>query len=201
MRHFLRAIPRGLAPGLLAVAVLAAAGCNRADDDTRVPATDASNAQVDASATNVPSDVPQSADAMADGTADASLTVATLEGVDGPYVADSAGNALYFLEGDTDGSKCVDDCTQAWMPVLATGAEPSGAPGLDAARVATVQRADGSQQVTYNGHPLYRYAADNGAGSVAGQGVQDQWGHWYLLTPAGEEHPANPAAAKPQQGS
>src|SRR3546814_9725372 len=86
---------------------------------------DAGNAPVDASATNVPADDTMPADAATDGMAGTSLTVATLEGLDGPYIADSAGNAVYFLEGDSDGSKCVDACTVAWMPVLVTGAMPS----------------------------------------------------------------------------
>lgn len=191
---------RGLATAVLATALLAAVGCNRADDDTTLPA-DAANAQVDPSATNVPADDTMPADATTDGMADTSLTVATLEGVDGPYVADGAGNAVYFLEGDTDGSKCVDACTVAWMPVLVTDAQPSGAPGLEAARVATIQRADGSTQVTYNGHPLYRYSADSGAGSINGHGVEDQWGHWYLLTPAGEEHTGKAAATGNDDGA
>lgn len=196
MRSILNAPARGLALGLLTAAVLAAAGCNNADDSTLTPAeVDAGNAPVDASATNVPADDTMPADAATDGMAGTSLTVATLEGLDGPYIADSAGNAVYFLEGDSDGSKCVDACTVAWMPVLVTGAMPSGAPGLDAALVGTITRADGATQVTYNGHPLYRYSADSGAGSANGQGVEDQWGHWYLLTPAGEEHEGKPMAA------
>ena len=194
MRTFFPAHARGLALGLLAVAVLAAAGCNNTDDSTLMT-DDASNAQVDASATNVPADDTMPADAMTDGTTGASLTVATLEGLDGPYIADSAGNAVYFLEGDTDGSKCVDACTVAWMPVLVTAAMPSGAPGLDAAQVGTIQRPDGATQVSYTGHPLYRSSADSGAGSIAGQGVEDKWGHWYLLTPAGEEHEGSADAA------
>src|SRR5690606_32887506 len=102
---------------------------------------------------------------------------------------------LYFLEGDRDGSKCVDACTVVWMPVAVTAATPSGGPGLDASLVTVVQRPDGSSQVAYNGHPLYRYTADSGAGSGAGHGVEDKWGHWYLLTPAGREHAGEPADA------
>ena len=196
MRTYFKSPIRGFALGLLAVAVMAAAGCNNADDSTTLPANaDIDSAQVDPSASNVPSDDAMAGVAMNDGTTGTSLTVATLEGVDGPYIADSAGNAVYFLEGDTDGSKCVDACTVAWMPVLVTSATPSGAPGLDASQVGVVTRADGSSQASYNGHPLYRYSADSGAGSVAGQGIQDKWGHWYLLTPAGEEHEGSADAA------
>ena len=194
MRHFFRFPVRGLALGLLACAVLAAAGCNDTDDRTTLPANaDVDNGMVDDTATNVPGDNAMTADGMIDGTADTTLTVATLEGVDGPYISDSAGNALYFLEGDSDGSKCVDACTVVWMPVATTAATPSGGPGLDASLVTVVTRPDGSSQVAYNGHPLYRYTADSGAGSVAGHGVEDKWGHWYLLTPAGEEHAGEPS--------
>ena len=190
MRTSFHAPVRGLALGLIAAAVLAAAGCNNADDSTRLP-EDASNAQVGDSATNVPADDTLPADATTDGTTGSSLTVATLEGVDGPYIADGAGNALYYLEGDTDGSKCVDACTVAWMPAMVTATTPSAAPGLDAGQVGMIQRPDGSRQVTYNSHPLYRYTADGGAGSINGHGVEDQWGHWYLVTPGGDEHPGS----------
>ena len=47
-------------------------------------------------------------------------------------------------------------------------------------------RPDGATQVTFNGRPLYRYAKDSGPGAVTGQDVHDQWGEWYLVTPAGD---------------
>ena len=194
MRTHFNSPARGLAMGLLVAAMFAAAGCNNTDDSTKLPASDADNAMVDDTASNVPSDTANPAGAMNDGTTDTSLTVATAEGVDGSYLADSAGNAVYFLEDDTDGSKCVDECTTVWMPVLVTSAAPGAAAGLDTALVGTTQRADGTMQVTYNQHPLYRYTPDTGAGSTAGKGIEDQWGHWFLLTPAGEELEAVSAA-------
>jgi predicted lipoprotein with Yx(FWY)xxD motif len=105
----------------------------------------------------------------------------------GSYVADSAGSALYMLEGDRDGSKCTGPCLQAWPPLLVGETQPTAGDGLQAGMVASIQRPDGSMQVTYNHRPLHRYAADSGVGRTAGHGVRDQWGEWHLLTPAGEK--------------
>ena len=123
----------------------------------------------------------------------AMLSVAT--GTAGAYLADNQGRAVYMLEGDTDGSKCTAACLEAWPPLRAragttgmtgpTGTMATeGKPRMDL--VGTVQRADGTSQVSYNGHPLYHYAKDTGAGTITGQGVDDQWGEWYLVTPDGE---------------
>lgn len=178
-------------PSLLAAALLAAAGCNATDDDVPTlpddtAATADPNDTVGPGATNVPGDAGIAGDQMG-ASGSNPLTVATAEGIDGSYVADSAGTSLYYLEGDTDGSKCVDACTTTWPPFLVEGALPSESPGLDSAMVGVVTRADGSTQVTYGNHPLYRYSGDSGVGSTAGHGVEDQWGHWYLVTPDGAE--------------
>jgi predicted lipoprotein with Yx(FWY)xxD motif len=53
--------------------------------------------------------------------------------------------------------------------------------------LATIERPEGSNQVTYNGWPLYRYAKDVGPESVTGQGVKDFGGKWYLVSPSGQE--------------
>jgi predicted lipoprotein with Yx(FWY)xxD motif len=50
----------------------------------------------------------------------------------------------------------------------------------------TIQRRDGSTQVTYGGHPLYYYSKDQGRGDVTGQDVTDERGEWYLVSPAGQ---------------
>lgn len=123
------------------------------------------------------------------------LTVGTAE-EGGTYIADSAGNAVYMLEADGDGvDACIGDCLETWPPVLVTDIQPSVDLGtdLDATLLGTVERDDGTMQVTYAGFPLYRYAADTGANRTAGQGIEDQWGHWYLVTPTGEEFEAGMA--------
>lgn len=105
----------------------------------------------------------------------------------GTYVVDRAGNALYMLEGNRDGTKCTGACLEAWPPLLVGETQPTAGPNLQASMVASIRRPDGSMQVTYNHHPLHRYAADTGKGRTAGHDVHDQWGRWYLLTPGGEK--------------
>ncbi len=109
-------------------------------------------------------------------------------GVPQPYLADQAGRALYYLEGDTDGSKCTGDCTSAWPPFLADEAMPVASANLSAA-IGVVDRADGRRQVTYNQHPLYRYAGDAGSNTAAGNGVRDQWGQWHAIGASGDALP------------
>ena len=122
----------------------------------------------------------------AGGTAN-SLTVATA-GAPGPYVADQAGIALYYLEGETDDSKCTGSCLQSWPPFLAGTGAPTANSGLVAGMIGVIKRSDKSDQVTYNHRPLYHYAGDAGQpGRVNGHRVVDQWGHWYLVSPAGDE--------------
>ena len=55
-------------------------------------------------------------------------------------------------------------------------------------------RSDGKQQVTYNGHPLYRFAGDQKAGDTNGQGVNAFGGIWHALTATGNEVTATAAS-------
>ena len=122
------------------------------------------------------------------GTTAASLTlgVDTLEGT-GAYLTDGSGRALYLLEGEPEGqSTCYDACAEAWPPVLASQATAApNASGVQASLIGTMQRRDGSTQLTYGGKALYYYRADQGPGEAKGQDVTDQWGEWYLVKPTG----------------
>lgn len=147
------------------------------------------NAAADAGASNVPAAVtPAAPQPAADAAAGSNPLIVATAGASSPYVADRSGAALYALEGDKDGSGCTGECTRTWPPMLVEGATPSDSAGLQAAMVGTVQRSDGGQQVAYNGHPLYRYGGDAGAGT-AGHGVSDKWGHWSLVGPDGAALP------------
>ena len=152
-----------------AAIMLGVAGCNREAMDTE-PATTAD--------TTAPADTMPADTAPATGTEN--LTLAT--GSDGQYLADTSGRAVYMLEGDAE---CIGDCLAAWPPVVVTTSTPTVGTSLQAGLVSTVERDDGTLQLTYNGHPLYYYNTDTGAGMAMGQDVTDDFGEWYLVGPTG----------------
>jgi hypothetical protein len=61
--------------------------------------------------------------------------------------------------------------------------------------VSTITRTDHTTQVTYNGHPLYRFAADAKPGDTTGQGTTAFGGTWYVVGPSGT--PITSAAPSP----
>ena len=103
----------------------------------------------------------------------------------GDFLADAQGRALYLFTADRGGSSaCYDACAQAWPP-LASAARPQAGAGVSAAMLGTVQRRDGTQQVTYGGKPLYYFVGDTSAGSTAGEDIDHFGGSWYLVSPKG----------------
>ncbi|WP_330334073.1 SCO0930 family lipoprotein [Streptomyces sp. NBC_00536] len=114
----------------------------------------------------------------------------------GQVVTDSAGFTLYRFDKDTakpaSTSACSGDCAKTWPPApakgVAAGAVPAGALG-------SLKRADGTEQVTIAGWPVYRFAKDTAPGQTNGQGVG---GTWFAVTPEGKKAGA-PAAGQPEQ--
>ncbi|MBJ6127075.1 COG4315 family predicted lipoprotein [Microvirga splendida] len=105
----------------------------------------------------------------------------------GEYLVDADGRALYMFEKDPKGeSTCYDACAAVWPPMLTSG-KPQTEQAVKDALVGTVERKGGQTQVTYNGMPLYYYAKDQGSGTATGQDVHDQFGEWYLVSPAGQK--------------
>lgn len=99
----------------------------------------------------------------------------------GTILVDSAGRTLYMLTADTSTtSACSGGCVSLWAPLIVMGAPTPGS-GVDAALLGTITRSDGSKQATYNGHPLYTYSGDGGAGHENGEGISSFGGTWYVL--------------------
>ena len=93
----------------------------------------------------------------------------------GTIVVDGKGRTLYLLtEDQRNQSSCADRCADIWPPVL-TGGEASAGEGVTSGALGLITRADGSNQVTYNGWPLYYFAGDENAGNAAGQGNRGVW--------------------------
>jgi predicted lipoprotein with Yx(FWY)xxD motif len=103
----------------------------------------------------------------------------------GRILVDSRGRTLYLFEKDTRGhSACTGACAIYWPPLLAKGT-PVAAHAAEQALLGTTRRADGTRQVTYAGHPLYRYVQDMKPGQTTGQDLQDFGAGWYVLAPNG----------------
>lgn len=112
----------------------------------------------------------------------------------GSFLVDDKGMTLYLFTKDTPNtSNCYDKCATAWPPLLTTDKAVSG-DGVDASKLGTTKRKDGTTQVTYNGWPLYYYVKDKSAGDVTGQDVGSVW---FVISPAGDKVEAGAAATKP----
>ena len=106
----------------------------------------------------------------------------------GTALVDGTGRALYLFEADTGTtSTCTGTCAQVWPPLLTSGQAPVTTGAAQASLVGTSPRADGTRQVTYDGHPLYYFAGDMAPGDVKGQGIHNFGGGWYVVAPGGDE--------------
>ncbi len=105
----------------------------------------------------------------------------------GRIVVDSRGHTLYLFEKDRRGaSACSGACLVYWPPLLTRGA-PTATKGARPSLLGSIRRADGTRQVTYAGHPLYRFSGDARRGQTNGEGLKDFGAGWYVLMPSGKK--------------
>ncbi|GAA3731217.1 hypothetical protein [Salinactinospora qingdaonensis] len=138
----------------------------------------------------------QDTGAAADGPT-AALQVAQNEQL-GEIVTDRQGYTLYrFDEDSADPSQatCTGGCAETWPPVQS--ADEVSFEGGDESLLGTVARPDGTEQVTLNGWPLYRYSGDEAPGDTNGEGLQDVW---FTAAPTGGKAAAQQAGAEDGQG-
>ncbi|HEX3318216.1 MAG TPA: hypothetical protein VHR88_09365 [Solirubrobacteraceae bacterium] len=116
-------------------------------------------------------------------TADTTVGLKKLDA--GTALVDGRGRTLYLFEADKgDSSTCNGACATLWPPDT-VAAKPKAGPGIDAAKLGTTKRSDGTLEVTYNGHPLYRYAPDTKPGEATGQGLNQFGAKWYVVGAGG----------------
>ena len=101
------------------------------------------------------------------------LKTATISGT--TVLTNAKGFTLYSFAPDTPtASKCYGSCAAYWPPVTGTTAAGQGLPG----KVGTIKRTDGTEQLTYNGHPLYTYIGDSAPGQAKGNNPNLNGGLW-----------------------
>lgn len=116
-----------------------------------------------------------------------SATIGVANEGPGTILVDAQGRTLYLFQRDSGTkSACTGACAIEWPPLLATG-KPTVGNGANASVVGTSARSDGKAQVTYNGHPLYLFSADQSPGDTNGQGVNAFGGLWYVLSSSGDQ--------------
>jgi predicted lipoprotein with Yx(FWY)xxD motif len=113
------------------------------------------------------------------------LVVKLGHGTPGTFLVDGSGRTLYLFKADRGAqSMCSGACAQAWPPLTTKGAPKAGS-GVKASLLGTTKRADGTSEVTYDGHPLYLFSGDAGSGQVNGQGSTAFGAPWWVVSPAG----------------
>jgi predicted lipoprotein with Yx(FWY)xxD motif len=90
-------------------------------------------------------------------------------------LTDDRGLTLYrYTEDQGSSSVCYAGCARAWPPVVV-----DALPAVDNAAVAEnlglTSRDDGTQQLTYQGAPLYYYVGDTSPGDANGQASDGVW--------------------------
>lgn len=112
----------------------------------------------------------------------------------GDYVTDGKGMSLYMFEADSQGggssqakSTCKGYCATVWPPLIVQDPAQAGGDKVQADRIGTVERDDGTMQVTYGGWPVYYYNKDQNPGDTNGQDVDSFGAEWYLVAPSGDK--------------
>ncbi|HVU10257.1 MAG TPA: hypothetical protein VHD90_03225 [Phototrophicaceae bacterium] len=101
----------------------------------------------------------------------------------GNVLVNDKGMTIYMYKADTQGatsSACTGQCATNW-PAVTVADESDIIPGFNLpGKWGTIEAADGTYQVTYNGWPLYTFAKDAQPGDTTGQGAGSKW---YAVAP------------------
>jgi predicted lipoprotein with Yx(FWY)xxD motif len=119
-------------------------------------------------------------------TSAAALTVAavknSLTNMSQNVIVDAYGHPLYLFTPDGLGTVSKAGAELGLWPAVAWSGTATVSGGLDQTKVAVFAQADGTQQLSYNGHLLYTFLYDFDAGVATGDAVSS----FYLLSQAGD---------------
>ncbi len=94
----------------------------------------------------------------------------------GNYLSTGSGVTLYEFADDVPNSgtsACTGTCATIWIPFFAKNLTLSS--NLTASSFTQITRPNGSQQLVYDGHPLYSYVYDKTPFSINGNGFEGLW--------------------------
>jgi predicted lipoprotein with Yx(FWY)xxD motif len=105
----------------------------------------------------------------------------------GKVLVENSGFTVFrFTRDASNKNACmsISKCSQTW-PSLTTTGTPTAGPGVKASLLSTIRLSNGSQQVTYAGHPLYRYSLAGEAGETSYVGATEFGGTWDGVSASG----------------
>ncbi len=106
----------------------------------------------------------------------------------GKILTANNGFTLYQFSRDSrnkDVCVKISGCASIW-PALTTKAKPVATKGVNAKLLGTIKLPNGSRQVTYASHPLYKYSGDVGPRQTDYVGVSASGGTWYGINAKGQ---------------
>ena len=169
------------------IAVLAIAGCGSSGSSTSSSASSEATTASGGGGLYGGSEEAAQTTASSEGEA-TPVSLGTATGV-GKILVDSNGMTLYYFEKDQKGSgksKCEGACAAAWPP-LTTEGEAEAMSGVNKAMLGTIQRSDGTTQVTYAGWPLYTFVEDKKPGEDNGTDSKAFGASWYPIHSNGQK--------------
>jgi predicted lipoprotein with Yx(FWY)xxD motif len=102
----------------------------------------------------------------------------------GTLLVDADGKTLYTLTAASgDAVACTGQCATFWPPLLLPAGTTTATGSAGVTGLGTADGAGGTQ-VTENGSPLYRFAADAAAGDANGEGISSFGGTWHVVKSA-----------------
>lgn len=115
----------------------------------------------------------------------AGLALSAVDTSVGRVVTDAKGWVLYRFDRDApkpSKATCYDDCAKKWPAVPYS--DDYQVTGVARSALGKVTRTDGTDQLTINGWPVYRFAGDTRPGEVKGHGAGDVW---FAVAPDGKK--------------
>ncbi|MFZ9596479.1 MAG: hypothetical protein ACO3A2_10430, partial [Bdellovibrionia bacterium] len=111
------------------------------------------------------------------------VSIQAHRGVHGEYLTDGRGYSLYvFQKDEVEKSHCTGECLKSWPPFLASAEHRiARSESVDRSAIGLIQREDGTQQLTFQGMPLYFFVGDREAGETKGHGIDEFGGQWSLV--------------------